>query len=232
MFEQSLVPSPAGRKPVMMAASAGLQALAVAVLLLIPLLHSGLLPELMPHAPLTAPLALSPAPPVRAAATATVTRLATYTPPAAPVYTPPVRAVAPAAPTAPIPVLSGPAAGLPPGLPAVSLPAPAPLPGPVAPTPEKPMAIGGDVEAARCLACPPPEYPAFARQAGMQGTVELHAVISPAGAVTRVERLSGNPVLAAAALRSVRNWRYRPLLLDGHAVAVDTLITVRFALAN
>jgi len=168
MFEQSLVPSPAGRRPVLMAASAGLQALAVAVLLLIPLLHSGLLPDLMPHAPLTAPLALSPAP----------------------------------------------------------------LPGPVAPAPEKPMAIGGDVEAARCLACPPPEYPAFARQAGMQGTVELHAVISTEGTVTRVERLSGNPVLAAAALRAVRNWRYRPLSLDGRAVAVDTLITVRFALAH
>ncbi len=75
-----------------------------------------------------------------------------------------------------------------------------------------------------------PQYPSVARTARISGTVELRAIIGRDGRVRSVEALSGSPLLAAAAEIAVRQWRYRPTLLDGEAVEVETLITVRFVL--
>jgi protein TonB len=75
-----------------------------------------------------------------------------------------------------------------------------------------------------------PDYPALARQTHLQGTVQLHAVIGRDGSIDSLEVLSGHPLLVKAALDAVRQWRYRPTLLGGEPVAVETYITVHFVL--
>jgi protein TonB len=75
-----------------------------------------------------------------------------------------------------------------------------------------------------------PEYPAIARKIRLSGTVVLRAVIATDGEVHEIEILSGNPILAEAARAAVRQWRYRPTLLNGQAVEVETQITVNFVL--
>jgi len=77
-----------------------------------------------------------------------------------------------------------------------------------------------------------PQYPEIARVARISGTVELRAIIGRDGRVRSVEVLNGSPLLVGAAESAVRQWRYRPTLLDGEAVEVETLITVRFVLSE
>ena len=78
-----------------------------------------------------------------------------------------------------------------------------------------------------------PRYPQLAVSAGFWGTVQLRAIIGRDGRVRSVEVLSGgNPLLTHAAVAAVRKWRYRPTLLNGEAVEVETLITVRFVLGQ
>lgn len=75
-----------------------------------------------------------------------------------------------------------------------------------------------------------PEYPPMAKLMRLSGTVVLRAVIGTDGEVRQIEVLSGNPILAEAARAAVREWRYRPTLLDGQAVEVETQVTVNFVL--
>lgn len=75
-----------------------------------------------------------------------------------------------------------------------------------------------------------PQYPVIARQAGVQGTVVIKAIISRDGAIEREELLSGSPLLGNAALDAVRRWKYRPYYLNGEPVEVETQITVNFVL--
>ena len=75
-----------------------------------------------------------------------------------------------------------------------------------------------------------PDYPQIARMAGIQGPVVLRAVISKAGAIENLQLVSGHPMLVKAAIDAVRQWRYRPYLLNGQPVEVDTQITVNFIL--
>jgi protein TonB len=77
-----------------------------------------------------------------------------------------------------------------------------------------------------------PPYPQLARTAHISGTVELRAIIGRDGNVRSVEVLSGIPLLARAAVDAVRQWRYRPTLLNGEPVEVETRITVRFVLGE
>ncbi|HVB07509.1 MAG TPA: energy transducer TonB [Candidatus Acidoferrales bacterium] len=77
-----------------------------------------------------------------------------------------------------------------------------------------------------------PRYPRLAVSARISGTVELRAIIGRDGRVRSVQVLSGNPLLTHAAVAAVREWRYRPTLLNGAAVEVETLITVRFVLGQ
>jgi TonB family protein len=62
----------------------------------------------------------------------------------------------------------------------------------------------------------------------LTGKVSLKAVIGADGTVVKVDVLSGNRVLAGAAVRAVRHWRYRPRELNGHAVEAETNITISF----
>ena len=75
-----------------------------------------------------------------------------------------------------------------------------------------------------------PEYPALARQARIQGTVVLRAIISREGTIENLQAMSGHPMLVPAAMAAVRQWRYRPYLLNGTPVEVETQITVNFVL--
>ena len=75
-----------------------------------------------------------------------------------------------------------------------------------------------------------PVYPPLAIQIRLEGTVRLRAIIGRDGAIVSLELLSGHPILARAALDSVSQWRYRPTLLGGEPVEVETIITVVFTL--
>lgn len=77
-----------------------------------------------------------------------------------------------------------------------------------------------------------PTYPPLARQARIQGTVQLRAIISKTGAIENLQAIGGHPMLISAALNAVRQWRYRPYLLNGEPVEVETEITVNFVLSG
>jgi protein TonB len=77
-----------------------------------------------------------------------------------------------------------------------------------------------------------PTYPALARSARIQGAVVLQAVISKQGTIENLKVLSGHPMLAPAAIDAVRQWRYRPYILNGEPVEVETEITVNFTLGG
>lgn len=73
-----------------------------------------------------------------------------------------------------------------------------------------------------------PIYPRMAVLAGIQGQVTLHAIIAKDGSIQSLSISSGHPILAQAALDAVRQWRYRPYVLNGQPVEVETFITVNF----
>jgi protein TonB len=75
-----------------------------------------------------------------------------------------------------------------------------------------------------------PVYPAIARATGVSGTVTLAAIISKAGTIENLHVISGPVMLQQAALEAVRTWHYRPYLLDGQPVEVETTVSVIFTL--
>jgi protein TonB len=77
-----------------------------------------------------------------------------------------------------------------------------------------------------------PEYPALARQAQIQGPVQLEAVIGKDGTIQNLRVISGHPMLTQAAINAVKQWRYKPYILNGEPVEVDTTITVNFTLSS
>ena len=77
-----------------------------------------------------------------------------------------------------------------------------------------------------------PEYPALARQVRIQGLVVLRAIINRDGAIENLQALSGHPLLVPAALNAVRQWRYRPYVLNGEPVEVETEVKVNFILSG
>lgn len=103
-----------------------------------------------------------------------------------------------------------------------------------APPPPKPTASrirqGGSVQAALLVNKVQPVYPPLARQTRISGTVRLHAIISKTGSVESLEVLSGHPLLVRAAMDAVQQWRYKPTLLNGEPVEVNTTIDVIFSL--
>ncbi|MFZ0296065.1 MAG: TonB family protein [Candidatus Sulfotelmatobacter sp.] len=76
----------------------------------------------------------------------------------------------------------------------------------------------------------PPSYPANALRMGIEGSVELMATISKKGDISAVKVLSGDPSLARAATDAVKQWKYKPYLLDGVPVEIQTQVTVNFKL--
>lgn len=77
-----------------------------------------------------------------------------------------------------------------------------------------------------------PTYPVLARQARIQGAVVLRALISKEGTIENLQALNGPPMLVQAAIEAVKQWRYRPYLLDGEPIEVETQVTVNFTLGG
>jgi periplasmic protein TonB len=77
-----------------------------------------------------------------------------------------------------------------------------------------------------------PAYPPLARQARIQGSVLLQAEISKDGSIQNLRLISGHPMLAPAAIEAVKQWKYKPYILNGEPVEVETQITVNFTLAG
>jgi TonB family protein len=73
-----------------------------------------------------------------------------------------------------------------------------------------------------------PVYPNIARQAGIEGIVSMSVLIDKDGAVEKVDVLSGEQALRQAAITAVRQWRYRPFLLDGNTTPVVTIVNLKF----
>jgi protein TonB len=77
-----------------------------------------------------------------------------------------------------------------------------------------------------------PAYPPLARAARVQGDVVLSAAIDANGQITNLQLVSGHPILVPAAIAAVKQWRYKPFLLNGQPVEVETTITVIFSLSS
>jgi protein TonB len=77
-----------------------------------------------------------------------------------------------------------------------------------------------------------PSYPTLARAARVQGEVVLTAIISVTGEIENLQLVSGHPMLVPAALTAVKQWRYKPYLLNGQPTEVETTITVIFTLSS
>lgn len=77
-----------------------------------------------------------------------------------------------------------------------------------------------------------PMYPVLARSARISGDVVLKAIIDKEGVIQDLQLVSGHPMLVPAAIDAVRQWRYRPYLLNGQPVEVETTITVIFTLSG
>lgn len=75
-----------------------------------------------------------------------------------------------------------------------------------------------------------PEYPRMARNARVEGTVVFRGVINKNGKIAELTILTGDPLLVRSAMNAVRQWEYRPYLLRGKAVDVETLIRVNYKL--
>jgi len=100
------------------------------------------------------------------------------------------------------------------------------------PPAQKIVRVGPGIREPRRIAGGPPEYPLMARNARVQGTVILEAVINERGAIERVRVLRSVPLLDAAAIAAVQNWRYTPTLLNDVPVSVLMTITINFTLQN
>jgi TonB family protein len=96
------------------------------------------------------------------------------------------------------------------------------------------LRVGGDVEAAKRTNLVTPIYPASAKAAGIQGTVILYASIGMDGTPLSLRVMNNeiDPELARAAVEAVSRWRYRPTLLNGQPIEVDTTIMVNFKLLS
>jgi periplasmic protein TonB len=87
---------------------------------------------------------------------------------------------------------------------------------------------GGEVARANLIKRVDPIYPDEAKVARREGDVLLHVVLATDGVVKELELVKGDPILAKAALEAVKQWRYKPTLLNGKAVEVDSTILVQF----
>jgi periplasmic protein TonB len=101
---------------------------------------------------------------------------------------------------------------------------------PAAPRPKERLYISAGVQQAMLIRRVEPVYPPLGIQLRREGRVELHAIISTDGSIQSLEVITGDPLFVQSALSAVREWRYRPTVLDGQPIEVDTHITVVYTL--
>jgi periplasmic protein TonB len=99
------------------------------------------------------------------------------------------------------------------------------------PTPTK-IRVSQGVAAGNLLHEVKPMYPQIAKAARVSGAVVLQASISKDGSIQNLKVVSGHPMLVQSALDAVKQWRYKPYMLNGEPVEVETQITVNFTLAG
>jgi periplasmic protein TonB len=242
MFDQAFVNTQAQmRRPFTLAASIVLQTALVATMLIMPLLHVPKL-ELPGKFQLTLPVELvslqekpKPVQQTPAAQTHTVSTRPVFRPTSIPVPTRVPQGIttldAPDIPISGMPGLSTGSAMLP-GLGEIHA-APPPVgrePIPTKPPASAPIHVSGGVQAGNLIFAPKPVYPRIAVMAHMQGTVHIQAIIERDGSIGNLKVLGGPPLLQTAALDAVKQWRYKPTLLNGQPVEVVTEIDVNFAL--
>jgi TonB family protein len=92
--------------------------------------------------------------------------------------------------------------------------------------------VGGNVQAANIIQKVAPVYPELAKQARISGQVRFTVIIGKDGTVLNIQLVSGHPLLVAAARDAVKDWIYKPTLLDGNPVEVITQVDVNFTLSN
>jgi|SRR5579864_332666 len=95
---------------------------------------------------------------------------------------------------------------------------------------KRPVKLSEGVLQAQLISRIEPRYPPLPLQMRQSGTVILHAIISRDGHINALEVVSGSPFFVQAAVDAVRQWRYRPTMLNGEPVEVETTITVVFRL--
>jgi len=96
--------------------------------------------------------------------------------------------------------------------------------------PPKPIAVSSGVATGLLIRSTPPVYPSIAKAARVGGTVQLHATISKNGTIKDLRVVSGPAMLRQAALDAVRDWRYRPYMLNNEPIEVETSVNVVFSL--
>jgi periplasmic protein TonB len=107
-----------------------------------------------------------------------------------------------------------------------------PAPAPISVAPKGPVRVDGKVKAPRLISAPDPVYPVLARQARIGGAVVIDAVIDEQGHVVEMHTVSGQPLLALAAMEALRHWKYEPTTLGGEAIPVRLLVTIAFDWKN
>jgi len=122
-------------------------------------------------------------------------------------------------------VLSGVLGGIPTAVPAPPPAAPKPKEAPV-----QRIKVGGNVQAAMVIKKVQPIYPQLAKSARVSGVVHLAAVIAKDGTIQELHSLGGPALLIQAAMDAVKQWVYKPTLLNGEPVEVQTTIDVNFTL--
>jgi protein TonB len=246
MFEQSLLLDQAvGKKTGAMAASLTAQTLLVGVLIAVPLIFSDRLPGVRLFVPLSPPRSAPPLPPQHDQATSQSSsstnrfaRARVFIPRPSDDRSPTAAAVGLI--EAPDSFVAGVDTGVPGGIgvpttnqfPHDTIPQPKPHIADPPKAPAKPITVGGDVQSAKLVRKVIPIYPPLARQVRVSGTVELIGVIAKDGTVQQLQVTSGHPLLVKAALDAVREWIYRPTLLNGQAVEVIAPISVYFTLSQ
>ncbi len=245
MFEQSILANvSAASKSKALAASFGIQAVGIVIMVAVPLFFADRLPHMPLFTPLAPPRPISE-PPVQRAERTTSSPTSQST-----IRTPRVFSETmfhrPSQVSGPV-VLSD--AGLEiadsgayqPGVPGgissdrafteVPVAAPSHIPVVAMPKPAaKPQRVGGEVQAAKLIRKVIPQYPQMAKLARVSGTVKLTGVIAKDGTIEHLELISGNPLLVPAAIAAVKQWIYSPTFLNGDPVEVIAPIDVIFTL--
>jgi protein TonB len=240
MFEDSLVES-AGRiktrRGITTFLSFGLQMVLLGIMVLIPLIYTEALPKAQMMTFIAAPPPPPPPPPPPAAAPVKVVKVQTEivnNQLRAPTKIP--KEIKMVKEDEAPPQMAGVMGGVPGGTPGGSMGgvlggivSTASLPPPKVATPTK-VRVSSGVVAGNKISGPNPVYPAIAKTARIQGTVILQASISKEGTIQGLHAVSGPPMLYQSAIDAVRQWRYKPYILNGEPVEVETTIQVNFTL--
>jgi len=231
LFRESLIASGKSRprNPWAAVGALAFQLLLLLALVVIPLFHTDPLPK-------REMLTMLYAPPLAAAAS-NATRLQAPTPAYTPasISSPSPRPNTQEVPSASVNTTGGVVGGVPSGVfnealsSTRSLPVLAKTP---EPTPVKRIRVAARVVEANLIHDVAPAYPPEAGRARIEGTVVLLAVIGKDGSVQDVRVENGLPLLVQAAIDAVKQWRYRPYLVNGEPVEVDSRITINFTLSG